>query len=193
MPRRVASLLLAASLAGAALAAEPPASTNWAADTELEGIVDLLDYDYLKRPINVARLPLKYAITTVHGRGERTVYTFEDPNCGYCRELTRRLELIDNVTVHTFIITFLGEDSRLKADAVWCGADRSAAWHKVMARKAVPVAPAGCRAPTEQTMKLVGMLGITLTPTVFFADGTRMNGIKPQSEIEERLRSAGTK
>ncbi|MBS1189488.1 MAG: putative protein disulfide-isomerase [Rhodocyclaceae bacterium] len=184
------SLLLAA---GTAFAIEPTpgaGSGNWAADAELEGIVDLLDLDYLKHPIRVDRLPLKYAVTTIHGRGERTVYTFEDPNCGYCRQLTRRLEEIGNVTVHTFIVTFLGENSRTQADAVWCARDRSAAWHRVMGKKDTPPAPAGCRGPTAQTMKLVGMLGITLAPTVFFADGSRMNGIKPRDEIEERLQAA---
>ena len=166
------------------------ATGNWAADPELEGIVDLLDPDYLKQPIKVARLPLQYALTTTHGRGERTVYSFEDPECGYCRELNRRLEEIGNVRVHTFIVTFLGEDSRIKADAVWCSRNRAAAWRQVMRRQKLPAAPPGCRAPRAEVMNLVDMLGITLTPTVFFADGIRMNGIKSRAEIEEGLRRA---
>ena len=52
------------------------------------------------------------------------------------------------------------------------------------------VAVADCRAPTAQTMKLAGMLGINLSPTVFYADGSRMNGVKPQREIEMRLRQS---
>lgn len=165
------------------------ASDNWASDAELDGIVDLLDPDYLKQPINVARLPLKYAITTVHGRGERVVYAFKDPNCGYCRELDARLEQIGNVTVHTFMITFLGDDSKAKADAAWCAPNRSAAWRAIMRKSTVPPAAKGCVAPTVATMKIVGLLGITLTPTLFHADGSRMNGIKPRAEIEERLRA----
>lgn len=188
-------LLAAMLLSGAAAAAEPPpaSSGNWAADPELDGIVDLLDPEYLKHPINVARLPLKYAVTVVHGRGTRVVYTFEDPNCGYCRELTRRLGEIGDVTVHTFIVTFLGDDSRAKADAVWCAPDRGGAWQQVMNKKAVPPAGAGCRAPTGETMNLVGMLGINMTPTVFYADGSRMNGVKPRAEIEARLRDAAAR
>lgn len=143
--------------------------------------------------VKFSELPLELAVKQVKGNGKRVLVTFEDPNCGYCRELTRRLGEIGNVTVHTFVVTFLGDDSRAKADAVWCAGARSAAWHKVMARQAVPPAAAGCRAPSAQTMKLAGMLGINLTPTVFFADGSRMNGIKPQAEIEERLHSAAAK
>lgn len=172
----------------------PPAhaadSADWVNDPDLEGIVDLLDPDYQKQPINVARLPLKYAITHVYGKGERVIYTFEDPNCGYCRQLHRHVAAIGNLTVHTFVLTFLGPDSGTKASAAWCDKDRAEAWDRVMRQEAVAAPRAGCTAPTAQTMKLAGMLGINLTPTVFFADGSRMNGVKPQAEIESRLRQA---
>ena len=37
------------------------------------------------------------AIKRVRGKGERTLYTFEDPNCGYCQALQKELAKIDNV------------------------------------------------------------------------------------------------
>ena len=184
-------LLLAALLAPfAAAAATPGASSNWAADAELDGIVDLLDPDYLRRPIAVARLPLRYAVTRIHGSGRRHVYSFEDPNCSYCRQLTRHLEEIGDVTVHTFIVTFLGENSKAKADAVWCARNPPDAWAAVMQRRRQVAAAPGCHAPTEATRKLVDMLGINLTPTIFFADGTRLNGVRPRAELQARLLAA---
>lgn len=168
-------------------------SADWVNDPDLEGIVDLLDPDYQRQPITVARLPLKYAITHVYGKGERVLYTFEDPDCGYCRQLHRHVAAIGNLTVHTFVLTFLGPESGAKASAAWCSADRSGSWDRIMRGEAVPPARHGCTAPTAQTMKLAGMLGINLTPTVFFADGSRMNGVKPRAEIEARLKlAAGT-
>lgn len=163
------------------------ADADWVNDPDLEGIVDLLDPDYQKHPINVARLPLKVAITSVHGKGERVLYTFEDPNCGYCRLLHRTLGEIGNLTVHTFVLTFLGPDSGARFDAVWCSADRAGAWARTMRRAALPPPAAGCRAPAAQTMKLAGMLGVNLTPTVFFADGSRLVGVRPRAEIEALL------
>jgi thiol:disulfide interchange protein DsbC len=175
-------------------AAEPTkASNNWAADAELEGIVDLLDPDYQKQPINVVRLPVKYAVKSVYGKGSRTIYTFEDPNCGYCRQLHRSLKEIGDLTVYTFVVTFLGEDSVDKAHAVWCAKDRAAAWDRVMGKGSIPMAPEGCAAPVAEVRKLTGLLGINLTPTVFYADGSRMNGVKPTSEVERRLAEAGKK
>lgn len=183
--RRLLSLLLLTTACAGAIAAESPA--NWAADAELDGIVDLLDPDYQKQAINVARLPLRYAIKQRIGNGRRTVYSFEDPNCGYCRQLHERLRQIGDVTLYTFVVTFLGEDSVTKANAVWCAADRAAAWDKVMKQKKIPPAKTGCAGPNREVGKLIGLLGINLTPTVFFADGSRMNGIKPREEIEARL------
>ena len=180
--------------AGTSGAAEPKkASDNWAADAELDGIVDLLDPDYQKQPINVARLPVKYAVKSVYGKGSRTIYTFEDPNCGYCRQLHRSLKEIGDLTVYTFVATFLGEDSVDKANAVWCAKDRSAAWDRVMGKGSIPMAPDNCAAPVAEVKKLIGLLGINLTPTVFFADGSRMNGVKPKAEVERRLAEAGKK
>lgn len=174
--------------AGSAAAAEPKkAPDNWAADAELDGIVDLLDPDYQKQPINVARLPVKYAVKSVYGKGSRTIYTFEDPNCGYCRQLHRSLKEIGDLTVYTFVVTFLGEDSVDKANAVWCAKDRSAAWDRIMGKGSIPLAPDNCTAPVAEVKKLIGLLGINLTPTVFYADGSRMNGVKPKAEVERRL------
>ena len=181
-----AALLLAALLLP--VAAHAADAADWVNDPDLDGIVDLLDPDYQKQPINVARLPLKYAITTRYGKGERVVYTFEDPQCGYCRQLHRHLAAIGNLTVHTFVLTFLGPESASMADLAWCSADRSRAWDAIMRGGGVATpASASCKAPTAQTMKLAGMLGINLTPTVFYADGSRMNGVKPQAEVEARL------
>ena len=189
------TLLLASG--GSALAAEPrakstapPASSNWANDAELDGIVDLLDPDYQKQAINVARLPLKYAVKTVYGRGSRVIYTFEDPNCGYCRQLHATLAAIGDLTVYTFAVSFLGDDSVRQANAVWCAKDRAAAWDRVMKKKTVAAARNGCTAPNTEIKKLIGLLGINLTPTVFYANGERMNGVKPRAEVEMRLAAA---
>lgn len=196
-------VLIATLLAGgSALAAEPPAkspppptnqspaSNNWANDAELDGIVDLLDPDYQKQAINVARLPVKYAVKTVHGRGSRVIYTFEDPNCGYCRQLHATLGAIGDLTVYTFIVSFLGDDSVRQANAVWCAKDRAATWDRVMKKKTVAAARSGCTAPNTEIRKLIGLLGINLTPTVFYANGERMNGVKPRAEVEQRLAAA---
>lgn len=185
--------LLTVSIAPSIHAETRPAegTTNWANDAELEGIVDLLDPDYQQQAINVSRLPIKYAVKAVYGNGRRVIYSFEDPNCGYCRQLHRLLGEIGDLTVYTFVVSFLGDDSVRKANAVWCSKNRAAAWDKVMRKESITDAKAGCEAPNAEIKKMIGLLGINLTPTVFFSDGRRMNGIKPRTEIEQRLLDAG--
>lgn len=61
--------------------------------------------------IRFADLPLKMAIKTVKGDGKRVMAVFEDPNCPYCRKLHETMRGIDNVTVYTFLLNILSEDS----------------------------------------------------------------------------------
>ena len=54
------------------------------------------------------------AIKMVRGNGKRVLYTFEDPNCGYCRELYKELGKMTDVTVYTFLLPILSPDRQKK-------------------------------------------------------------------------------
>ena len=84
-------------------------------------IVDLTTLQDLTRAradelaaIRFADLPLDMAIKTVKGNGQRVMAVFEDPNCPYCRKLHQTLGQIDNVTVSTFLLNILSDDSAAK-------------------------------------------------------------------------------
>ena len=79
--------------------------------------------------IKFADLPLDRAIKQVRGDGKRVLATFEDPNCGYCKRLAKDLQKLDNVTIYTFLLPILSEDSLKKSKQIWCAADRSKAWN----------------------------------------------------------------
>lgn len=139
--------------------------------------------------IRFADLPLDMAIKTVKGNGERVMAVFEDPNCPYCRKLHETLRGIDNVTVYTFLLNILSEDSAAKSKNIWCAADRSQAWQQWMLEtKAPPAAPAGCVAPGEQVLALGRKLHVQGTPTIYFADGSRSGSGFDAATLEARLR-----
>ena len=71
------------------------------------------------------QLPLDLAIKQVKGDGSRKVAIFEDPNCGYCKQLRKTLEDVDNLTVYTFLYPILSPDS--KTGCATCGAPRTRA------------------------------------------------------------------
>jgi thiol:disulfide interchange protein DsbC len=132
------------------------------------------------------QLPLKLAVKRVNGDGSRVVAIFEDPNCGYCKKLRQTLEDVPNLTIYTFIYPILGPDSRVKARDIWCASHSGQAWDDWIVHGKVP-ATANCDAPTDQVLALGQRLMVRGTPTLFFADGTRVSGALPRVELLAHL------
>jgi thiol:disulfide interchange protein DsbC len=139
--------------------------------------------------IKFSDLPLDKAIKTVKGDGKRVIAVFEDPNCGYCKRFRQTtLKETDNITVYTFMYNILAEDSFTKSKNIWCAPDRSKAWEDWMVSgKAAPVAAASCASPNEDVLALGHKMGVSGTPAIFFADGSRVPGAIDTKGLEEKL------
>jgi thiol:disulfide interchange protein DsbC len=136
-------------------------------------------------------LPLELAIKTVKGNGKRVMAVFEDPNCPYCKKLHETLKGIDNVTVYTFLLNVLSDDSVTKGRNIWCASDRSQAWAAWMDEgRAAPAAPANCAAPSDQVMALGRKLHVKGTPTIYFYDGSRTITAFDAAGLEARLNTS---
>ncbi len=131
-------------------------------------------------------LPLELAVKQVKGDGSRAMAVFEDPNCGYCKQLHRVLEGIDDVTVYSFLYPILSPDSHDKARDIWCASDRAATWKDWMVRNQPPAA-AECDTPVDEVLALGRKLRVQGTPAIFFSDGTRTNGMLPGNQLSQRL------
>lgn len=143
--------------------------------------------------VSLDALPTKDAFTMVRGNGKRKLAIFEDPNCGYCKRLERDLEKIDNVTIHMFLYPILGADSVEKSKNIWCAKDRAKAWTDWMMREQVPAAtvtPACDVAAITRNVELGRKHKINGTPTLFFADGSRVPGAISVSDLEKYLANA---
>ena len=138
-------------------------------------------------------LPLKDAFTQVRGNGKRKLAVFEDPNCGYCKRFERDLEKINDVTIHTFLIPILSADSTEKSKNIWCAKDKNKAWLDWMMRDQTPAKASCDTAALERNLAFSKKYKITGTPTVFFANGTRVPGAISAPEIEKQLASAAGK
>lgn len=142
--------------------------------------------------IDFAELPLGQAVKTVRGNGKRVFATFEDPNCGHCRRLVKDIDGMNDVTVYTFLYPILSQDSKDKAQAVWCAADRAQAWHDLMVGGAAPKAEAGCETPVEKNLLLGERLRVKGTPTIFLSNGERIPGVVPVAQLEEKIDQAAS-
>ncbi len=139
--------------------------------------------------IDFDELPLRDAFTIVRGNGKRRIAVFEDPNCGYCKRFERDLQKLDNVTIHMFLFPILGPSSEQRSRNIWCAKDRSRAWLDWMLRDvSAPAADATCdHSALARNIEFGRRHKITGTPTIFFADGSRVPGAVPASEVEKKL------
>lgn len=138
--------------------------------------------------IRFGDLPLDRAIKQVRGDGKRVLATFEDPNCGYCKRLAKEMLKLDNVTIYTFLLPILSEDSVRKSRQIWCSADRAKAWNEWMLEGKAPSAKEDCDTTAVTRNQEFGRkLNISGTPTLFFGDGERIPGAVPLARIEQKL------
>ena len=129
------------------------------------------------------------AIKRVRGTGKRVIYTFEDPNCGYCKQLQKELTKVNDVTVYTFLMPILSQDSVEKSRVIWCAKDRAKAWDDVMLRGVALQGEAKCDTPIEKNMELAQRFRINGTPAIFLADGRMLGGYVPADELEKAMNS----
>jgi thiol:disulfide interchange protein DsbC len=137
--------------------------------------------------VNFDDLPLKDAVTVVRGNGKRKIAVFEDPNCGYCKRFENDLEKVTNVTIHTFLYPILTPDSSVKSRNIWCAKDRAKTWQDWMLREQAPATASCDVAAITRNLEMGRKYKITGTPTLIFADGSRVPGAINAQQIEKYL------
>lgn len=140
--------------------------------------------------IDFAALPVKDGFTIVRGNGKRKLAVFEDPNCGYCKRFERDLQKVDNVTIHMFLYPILGQSSTERSRNIWCAKDRAKAWNDWMLKDIEPASASCDTAALTRNVELGRKHKITGTPTLIFADGSRVPGAINAQQIEKFLSEA---
>ena len=140
--------------------------------------------------IDFGALPVKDAFTIVRGDGKRKLAVFEDPNCGYCKRFEADLQKVNNVTIHMFLLPILGKDSMEKSKNIWCAKDRAKAWTDWMLRDIMPPAATCDTSALTRNVELSKKFKITGTPTLVFADGSRVPGAISAAQLEKLLADA---
>ncbi len=140
--------------------------------------------------INFDALPLDLAIKIVKGNGTRKLAVFADPNCTYCKKLEKEMVGLTDATVYVFVFPIL-PGSEEKARAIWCAPDRFKAWEDNMLKGVEPKPERTCdTSALTRISTQAKKLGITLTPTLIFADGVIKPGIMTLDLLEEHLKES---
>ncbi|MCW5653086.1 DsbC family protein [Hydrogenophaga sp.] len=135
-------------------------------------------------------LPFKDSFTIVRGNGKRKLAVFEDPNCGYCKRFERDLLKVKDVTVHVFLYPILSADSAEKSRHIWCAKDKGKTFVDWMVRDVTPPEATCDDAAVARNFEYGKKARITGTPTIVFADGTRVPGAIGADRIEKMLNDA---
>lgn len=136
---------------------------------------------------NFNNLPFELAIRNVKGNGDRKLAVFTDPNCQYCKKLEREMADLNNATVYIFMISILpGSEDLTKA--VWCSPDRLKAWESHMLSGTTPAQGISCDTAALATISMHAKeLGINVTPTLVFEDGSIRPGTLTLELLNQQL------
>ncbi len=140
--------------------------------------------------LNLQELPpLTSAIRRVKGDGKRTLMVFSDPMCPFCKRLEQELAKLNNVSIYLWLYPVENKfpGSTELAKSIWCSSDKAKAWDEWMLQGKRPAAPSTCANPVAEIDKAGTKLGISVTPTLVFADGAPINGLIPAADIDRLL------
>ena len=137
----------------------------------------------------VPRLPFGDALVFKQGTGARRMVVFEDPNCHFCRDAERSFMQLKDVTIYTFLIPILGQDSVDKARTIWCSKNNAQVWRNWMLQNVMPPRPMGkCDvAVLERNLDLAARHHLNYTPAIIFDDGSRFAGNADLEHLTKRL------
>lgn len=138
--------------------------------------------------IDYKLLDMRDAFKVVKGDGKRQIATFEDPNCGFCKKLTKAIDEIDNVTVHVFLYPILGKDSEEKSRNIWCAKDSGAAYMDWMTKGVVPPKAECDTSAIERNKQFGREHSIRGTPAIIFPDGRTHPGALDAKRLDAMLR-----
>lgn len=140
--------------------------------------------------IDMSKMNKSFAMKTVKGNGSRVMYVFSDPNCGYCKVFEKSVSDMTDVTIYTFVVPLLSDDSFIKASAIWCSSDRADVYRRWMVQGIEPKGKPGCAAPNADVSAMAQAVGVSATPTIISADGRVQRGAMGATELNVWLNSS---
>ena len=122
-------------------------------------------------------LPADKMMTFAPEHPKHTITVFTDVDCPYCRQFHKQIAAYNAAGIGVNYVLFpldIHPGADKKAEAVWCSADRKAAYTAAMSGQ--DPGKGTCKNnPVAETKALSLSIGIDSTPTVLAEDGTHVN------------------
>ena len=138
---------------------------------------------------DLPKLPYGDALVFKQGTGARRMIVFEDPNCHFCKDAEHTFAALKNVTIYTFLIPILGDDSVVKARMIWCSKNNAQVWRTWMLQGVMPPRPMGsCDVKAlDRNLDLAERYHLNYTPAIIFDDGSKFAGNADIDHLTKRL------
>lgn len=104
-----------------------------------------------------------------------SVTVFTDIDCPFCRRFHDRIASFNDAGIaveYLFLPLDIHPGADKKAEAVWCATDRKAAFTAAMS--GADTGNATCENPVAETTRLARAIGVSGTPTILAADGSKI-------------------
>lgn len=138
--------------------------------------------------IAISDLPFQHAIKIKNGNGKRTIATFFDPNCSFCKKMSAELDKIPNATIYIFLHATLSPDSVAKSEVILCSDNPPLAWKQWAQRGKIAARRTPCQSAVIQELISLGKkLNIKGTPTTFLPSGERVEGFISGKDLTARI------
>ena len=117
-------------------------------------------------------------LTFAPANPKHSITVFTDVDCPYCKQFHKQIAAYNAAGISVNYVLFpldIHPGAEKKAQAVWCAADRNAAYTAAMSGQD-PGDKTCTNNPIAETKALSISIGIDATPTVLASDGTHVNG-----------------
>lgn len=140
---------------------------------------------------NPKEIPNAYTFTRA-GKGAKPqeIWVFTDPKCPYCKRFEAELDKMEDVKVTYIPLAFQNSDKEVAT--VLCSKDKNAGWRKAIDGVSEPLASftKSCMETVDKIRQFAQSKGVTGTPTILRADGSRVPGYITADEVRKFLSAA---
>ncbi len=128
------------------------------------------------RKAGLEKVPQSKQLVFAPQNPKHTVTVFTDIDCPYCRRFHQQIAEYNKVGIAVNYILFplsIHPGADKKAIAVWCAADRNAAYSAAMAGQ--DPGTKTCDNPVAELTSMATAIGVNGTPTMFAEDGSQVS------------------
>lgn len=154
-------------------------------ENKLQNVSDAFQTEINKKLFDALKVE-DLIVYPAKGKTKHVIYVFTDSSCPYCHKLHEQLGEINAKGIEVRYIAWpRGEQFIPTMEAIWCSADRKAAFNQAIANQNISATQ--CKNPVKDQFKLGQAIGVNGTPAIYSSEGEYLGGYLKTDEINALL------